>query len=68
MKATYIAAEDALIVGESRWSAEQRGRELTVYIFRHHYNYADGGPMAGLTDNEDHEFWLSREFEGLPGI
>ena len=45
------------------WMAQQRGRELTVYIFHHTPIYARG-PMTGLAPvGTDHEFDLGMEYQ-----
>jgi hypothetical protein len=49
------------------WPPSQRGREVTVYIYRGSDAFEVGGPMAGLSPpGELHEHWLGQEFE-LPG-
>jgi len=57
MKATTISEED--------WSPQQRGREITVYLFQYSYCYGPGGPMMGLVPEEDHTFYIGREVEGI---
>ena len=49
------------------WPSQQRGREITVYIYRGSEAFEWGGPKAGLVSHcELHEYWLGPEFE-LPG-
>jgi hypothetical protein len=71
MKATYVPKES--------WPEMQRGRELTVYVYRHsdHDVFADGGPMAralfdshkaesgskGVDDEDLASWWLDDCFE-----
>ncbi|CAE7706600.1 unnamed protein product [Symbiodinium pilosum] len=53
------------VAGEAldSWPDEQRGRELTVYIFQDHPAYKGGGPMMGYCPGFEHNFWLGPEFE-----
>lgn len=53
------------VAGEAldSWPDEQRGRELTVYIFQDHPVYKGGGPMMGYCPGFEHNFWLGPEFE-----
>lgn len=51
MKATYM--------NETQWSAKQRGREITVYIYAFHHTYR--GYMQDVVADHDHEFYLGAE-------
>ncbi|CAL1161447.1 unnamed protein product [Cladocopium goreaui] len=53
------------VAGEAfdSWPPEQRGREITVYIFQNHTAYNGGGPMMGYCPGNEHNFWLGPEFE-----
>jgi len=66
-------------LGDGKWPDTQRGREITLYVFKHSEKYdsaapaeaagegiggAIGGPMADLAPpSEVHNFWLSKEYE-----
>lgn len=56
------------VAGEAfeSWPPEQRGREITVYIFQNHAAYNGGGPMMGYCPGNEHNFWLGPEFERAP--
>ena len=50
----------ATILDADNWSDGQRGREITIYIFKNDRAYQ--GYMQGVTEF-DHEFFLGRECE-----
>jgi hypothetical protein len=51
----------AVILDEGQWSEGQRGREITVYIYKFSHNYR--GYMQGVVPEMDHEFFLGPEQE-----
>eukprot|EP00931_Biecheleriopsis_adriatica_P057247 TRINITY_DN33958_c0_g1_i1.p1 TRINITY_DN33958_c0_g1~~TRINITY_DN33958_c0_g1_i1.p1 ORF type:complete len:307 (-),score=60.98 TRINITY_DN33958_c0_g1_i1:206-1126(-) len=56
MKATYHSA--------SEWPEGQRGRELTVYVYKWHWSYA--GYMQGVANGEhDHEFYMDQALSDI---
>lgn len=47
-----------------QWPEKQRGREITVYIFRDCAEYVSGGPMMDICKSgTEHRFYLGPEFE-----
>ncbi len=49
-------------LNKEEWSEQQRGRELTVYLFNYHYSYH--GYMQGMIPEvPDNEFYLGQELE-----
>jgi hypothetical protein len=54
MKAWYLSAE--------QWSPAQRGRELTVYIFKHHYSYTVAQHQFPL-ERDNPDLYLGPELE-----
>lgn len=55
MKATTLSSTE--------WSDGQRGREITIYIYRFHHSYR--GYMQGVVPEYDHEFYLGTEFDQI---
>lgn len=55
MKATTLSSLE--------WSDGQRGREITIYIYRFHHSYR--GYMLGVVPDHDHDFYLGTEFDQI---
>lgn len=55
MKATYLDAR--------QWGESQRGREVTVYIYKWHYSY--NGYMQGVVDGRDHDFFMDQSLSEI---
>jgi hypothetical protein len=53
----------ATILSSSQWSPEQRGREITIYIYRFHHSYR--GYMQGVVPEHDHDLYLGTEFDQI---
>lgn len=51
------------------WPRRQHGRELTIYIFQHCWDYDGGGPMMDCCKpGTEHRFWLGPEFQRSPSF
>jgi hypothetical protein len=55
LKATTLTSE--------HWSDGQRGREITIYIYRYHHSYR--GYMQGVIPEHDHELYLGTEYDQI---
>lgn len=55
----------AVEMPEEHWSAAQRGREITVYLFVFHHSYR--GYMQGVLEGMDAELYLGSEWDALYG-
>jgi hypothetical protein len=47
------------ILNSEEWTAGQRGREITVYIYSFHHSYR--GYMQGVVPEHDHDLYLGQE-------
>lgn len=51
----------ATVLDSTQWSDAQRGREITIYVYRYHYSYE--GYMQGVVPGLDHDLYLGREWD-----
>lgn len=53
----------ATTLNSTEWSDQQRGREITIYIYRYHHSYR--GYMQGVLPEHDHELYLGTEYDQI---
>lgn len=53
----------ATVLSSSQWSSQQRGREITIYIYRFHHSYREY--MQGVIPEHDHDLYLGTEFDQI---
>jgi hypothetical protein len=53
----------ATILSSTQWSSTQRGREITIYLYRFHHSYR--GYMQGVVPEHDHDLYLGTEFDQI---